>query len=344
LAESGGYAVLAARMSPASNLTSLSPEGRLSSIDVYITSQCNRRCTYCFLPPEFFSSGARMSPDRFAGVVSWSQHEGVREITLLGGEPSLHPHFADMVSHAATRRLKVRVVTNGSRRFRRLLADRTVGKHNLSRVAVSLDTLDQTVQDRFRGPGAWQDAIETIELLREHEVPFDINVTAVRSALKSLDALIDFADREGCRRVNIHWPSTMGIGSKLDADQIPGQDEWASLVSQVGSRLETRTGFFVEIERGFLADGEPLTGCALVGFSNLEIMPDGRAYRCGLLVDQPAMASLTMTGDELSLSRPRHGEELLLSTLTSPCDGCPVMRADGRRACIYDKVRSFSLG
>src|SRR5258708_38236761 len=86
LAESGGYAALVAPMSPASNLTSPSPEGRLSSVDVYITSQCNRRCTYCFLPPEFFSSGARMNLHRFAGVVSWSQHEGVREITLLGGE------------------------------------------------------------------------------------------------------------------------------------------------------------------------------------------------------------------------------------------------------------------
>ncbi|HEV2371913.1 MAG TPA: hypothetical protein VGS19_07075 [Streptosporangiaceae bacterium] len=108
--------------------------------------------------------------------------------------------------------------------------------------------------------------------------------------------------------------------------------------------MERRPGFFVEIERGFLAEGEFLTGCALIGFSNLEVMPDGRAYRCGLLVDQPAMASLTMAGDELRLFRPDHGEELLLSTMPNSCDGCPVMRADGRHACICDKVSSISLG
>jgi MoaA/NifB/PqqE/SkfB family radical SAM enzyme len=296
------------------------------------------------LPDQFFTSGARMSMDRFAGIVTWSQRHGVREVTLLGGEPSLHSSFAAMVSHADAHDLKVRIVTNGARQFRRLLDNAAIGKHNLSRVAVSLDTLDEDIQDRFRGPGAAHDAIDTIKLLGKHEVPFDINVTAVRPVLSGLDELLGFAEREGCRRVNIHWPSIMGIGLGLSPDQIPGQDEWEALVRRIGSRVESRPGFFVEIERGFLAEGEPLTGCALADFSNLEVMPDGRAYRCGLLVDQPAMASLTMTDGTLRLTRRGYGEELLLSTMPPACDGCPVMRADGRRACIFDKVSSHRLG
>jgi 2-iminoacetate synthase ThiH len=69
--------------------------GRLTSVDAYITSQCNRRCTYCFLPADFFSSGARMSMDLFAGVVAWSQRHGVGEMTLLGGEPAQPAAFCD---------------------------------------------------------------------------------------------------------------------------------------------------------------------------------------------------------------------------------------------------------
>jgi molybdenum cofactor biosynthesis enzyme MoaA len=137
-------------MSPAGNLTSTSPNGRLASVDVYITSQCNRRCTYCFLPNEFFTSGARMTMERFAGVVSWSRRNDVGEITLLGGEPSLHPSFADMVALANAQGMKVRVVTNGAPRFRRLLSSGAIGPHNLSRVAVSLDTLDEAIQDDVR--------------------------------------------------------------------------------------------------------------------------------------------------------------------------------------------------
>jgi MoaA/NifB/PqqE/SkfB family radical SAM enzyme len=278
----------------------------------------------------------------FAGVVAWSRRHGVGEITLLGGEPSLHTSFADMVALASRQGLAVRVVTNGARSFQRLLSNGTLGPHNMSRVAVSLDTLDETLQDRLRGLGALRDALATISMLSVHGVPFDINVTAVRPVLGDLDAVIQFAEHKGCRRVNIHWPSAMGIGSTLTADQIPDQNEWEKLVRLVESRIEDRPGFFVEIERGFLGDGEPFTACALTDFSNLQVLPDGRAYRCGLLVDQADMASMSMVDDQLNFTRPGSGEELLRSSMQVSCDSCPVIHMDGRRACIYDKVRSIS--
>jgi len=112
----------------------------------------------------------------------------------------------------------------------------------------------------------------------------------------------------------------------------------------VTKRVETRPDFFVEIERGFLGKGDPLAGCALDDFSNLQILPDGRAYRCGLLVDQEGMASLTMTGSQLRLTRPDFGEELLRSSTPLGCLACPAVQADGRRACIYDKASSAPYG
>jgi MoaA/NifB/PqqE/SkfB family radical SAM enzyme len=320
----------------------LPPGHKLTSVDVYVTSQCNRRCTYCFLPADFFASGLRMSVGAFSDVVTWCVRNGVDEITFLGGEPSLHPSFPEMVSLARDGGLIVRVVTNGARRFQRLLENGEIKPQSLSRVAVSLDTLDETVQDTLRGRGAWRDAMDTIRLLSQHEILFDINITGVRPALDDIDALIDFADAEGCRRVNVHWPSRMGLGAQLAAEQIPDRGEWEKLVRRVADRAETRPDFFVEIERGILAEDDRLTGCALEDFSNLQILPDGRAYRCGLLVDQVGMASLAMIGDQLRLARPRFGEELLRSSMPSGCAVCPAVQAEGRRACIYDRVSSAS--
>ena len=236
------------------------------------------------------------------------------------------------------------MVTNGARRFRRLMESGLIGRHNLSRVAVSLDTLNETVQDAFRGRGAWQDAMDTIRLLRDRGVLFDINVTGVRPVLDGIGALIRSLTTRAVggstctgRRASDSeptWPPTTYRTAR------------SGITSSVWStkRVETRPDFFVEIERGFLAEGDPLIGCALDDFSNLQILPDGRAYRCGLLVDQDGMASLTMTGDQLRLTRPGFGEELLRS-LTSPlCNACPAMQADERRACIYDKVSSVPSG
>jgi MoaA/NifB/PqqE/SkfB family radical SAM enzyme len=321
-------------------VVALPPGHSLTSVDVYVTSQCNRRCTYCFLPSDFFVSGRRMSVGAFSGIVAWCQRHDVSELTFLGGEPSLHPSFPEMVTLARDGGLDVRVVTNGARRFRHLVESGRVDPRDLSRVAVSLDTMDETVQDGFRGRGAWRDAMDTISLLRDRDILFDINVTGVRPVLSGIKALVRFADEVGCRRVNVHWPSSIGVGANLAADQIPGREEWADLVRSVAERAERRPDFFVEIERGFLGESDELAGCALEDFSNLQILPDGRAYRCGLLVDQEGMASLTMADDQLQMSRPGFGEELLRSTTQPGCDACPAMRADGRRACIYDKVSS----
>jgi MoaA/NifB/PqqE/SkfB family radical SAM enzyme len=320
------------------DLVELPPGHSLTSVDVYVTSQCNRRCTYCFLPSDFFASGLRMSIEAFSGIVAWCQRQHVPELTFLGGEPSLHPFFPEMVTLARDGGLDVRVVTNGARRFRHLLERGRIKPGDLSRVAVSLDTMDETLQDSFRGPGAWRDAIDTIGLLCERGILFDINVTGVRPVLSGIEKLICFANENGCRRVNVHWPSSIGLGANLAADQIPGREEWASLVRSVAERAQQEP--FIEIERGFLGEGDHLARCALDDFSNLQILPDGRAYRCGLLVDQEGMASLAIAGDELRIARPGLGEELLRSTTPPGCDACPAMQADGRRACIYDKVSS----
>jgi MoaA/NifB/PqqE/SkfB family radical SAM enzyme len=316
----------------------LPPGHGLTSVDVYITSQCNRRCTYCFLPSDFFASGQQMSIAALSGIVAWCQRNDVRELTFLGGEPALHASFPEMVGLARDGGLGVRVVTNGARRFRHLLEKDRIKPGDLSRVAVSLDTMDETLQDSLRGRGAWRDAMDTIGVLRERDILFDINVTGVRSALSEFEKLICFADENGCRRVNVHWPSSIGLGASLAADQIPGREEWADLVRSVAERVQQEP--YIEIERGFLGEGGHLAGCALDDFSNLQILPDGRAYRCGLLVDQEGMASLAMVGDQLRVTRPRFGEELLRSTTPPGCDACPAMQADGRHACIYDKVSS----
>ena len=157
-------------------------------------------------------------------------------------------------------------------------------------------------------------------------VLFDINVTGVRPALDGIDALIDFAEGEGCRRVNVHWPSSIGLGAQLTAERYRTGWSGRSWSAPIADRVETRPDFFVEIERGILADDDPLTGCALEDFSNLQILPEGRAYRCGMLVDQEGMASLAMTGDQLRLTRPEIGEEPLRSSMPSGCDTCPACK------------------
>ncbi len=313
--------------------------GALHSIDLFVTTRCNRRCDYCFLPAEYFDSGLAMSDELFASTIAWARRVGVQEVTLLGGEASLDPRLPRMLDDIQAAGLRTRLVTNGARPFRNAVERGAIGRHNLDRVAVSLDVVDADEQDRLRGRGAHRDAYSAIDVVREAGIPFDVNVTAVRHLISLIPHLTDQVESLGGRRVNIHWPSAMGLGADL-VDVSPTPAQWRRLTDAVAARQPARPDFVVEVQRGFVdqtADGG--TDCAIPALSNLQVFPDGRAYRCGLLVDRPEMASLTMADGVLRVTGPHVGEDAV-GVGSDGCDGCPLSKDD--RACIYDKVVSPS--
>ena len=313
----------------------------LTSVDVYVTSPCNRRCTYCFLPSEFFASGARMSLDAFSGVVTWCLRHGVGEITLLGGEPSLHPSFAEMVAAASGQGLDVRVVTNGARRFRRLMEDGVVGPDNLSRVAVSLDTLDENVQDGLRGPGAWRGAMDTVRLARPAGCPVrhQCHWRAIGAGRPGCaDPLRGRGGLPPGQRALAVEPSAWA--GELAAEQIPDPMEWLDLVTVISKRAETRPDLFVEIERGFLAEGEPLDGNAPCLFSPIcRYFPTVGPIAAGCWSTKWAWRRWPR--DQLLLTRPGSGEDLLEATMSPACSSCPAM-SSRRQASLY--LRQGQLG
>ena len=200
---------------------------RLSSIDLYLTSACNRKCTYCFLSDSFLSTWRNMPVTMVRDVLDWAAGSSIKEITLLGGEPALHPEFAAIVSLIGRSGLRSRTVTNGSHRFRKAIRDPAIDA-SIGRVAVSLDAPVAEVFDKLRGPRAYRDAMSTIEQLREQQKPFDINFTVVRSSLPYVGQMLKFAEDQGARRINMHWFSEVGRARTNPEDETVSPTDWRS--------------------------------------------------------------------------------------------------------------------
>ena len=88
-------------------------------MNLIITQICNRACPYCFA-----QSRARgeergeaappfMSQDNFRFCLRFALRSGVQTLQVLGGEPTLHPEFADLLEMAAAEGMDARVFTNG---------------------------------------------------------------------------------------------------------------------------------------------------------------------------------------------------------------------------------------
>jgi molybdenum cofactor biosynthesis enzyme MoaA len=313
---------------------------KLRSIDLYITSTCNRRCTYCFLTDDFLDSKQQMSLQMVQSILDWACASGaIDEVTLLGGEPALHsqfPHILDAVKESG---LGARTVTNGSRRFRQALAVEGA-KTRFKRVAVSLDAPTQSMFDQVRGPRAFSDAIETVEELKRIGVPFDINCTVLRSTAGTTREMIDFAEELGAERLNMHWFSLAGRGRHHAPGEVLTASEWhEKVLVPVRAYQSPRTDYVVDCELGYAfgLPGEDVSACAVRERTNLQFFPDSSVFACGMLVEEKGRNGYSWDGAQLLKSR-SDSECSQVASLSH--DGCPLRAKDGDIAplCIYNRL------
>ena len=93
-------------------------------------------------------------------------------VNFSGGEPTLHPRFEEFVDIAKSRRLRVGVPTNGILVKRKLEAFKKIDKIN-----ISCDGYDASSYNRTRAGNErqWENILEGIRLLKEHQVPFNLS-------------------------------------------------------------------------------------------------------------------------------------------------------------------------
>lgn len=83
--------------------------------NILLTTRCNRSCPYCFAELEM----ARPSPETFISrenlvyIADLMEASGQKYVSLLGGEPTLHPQCVDIILYLLGRGFNVTVFTNG---------------------------------------------------------------------------------------------------------------------------------------------------------------------------------------------------------------------------------------
>lgn len=80
--------------------------------NICITSACNASCEFCFSRDAVAGRG-NMTMDLFMNILGGLHDNGTAEIRFLGGEPSLHPAFQEMVAAVLKKNMRAVIFTNG---------------------------------------------------------------------------------------------------------------------------------------------------------------------------------------------------------------------------------------
>lgn len=202
---------------------------RVGELNPYITLACDLRCQYCYMfnfLAKAKDTSELMSPDFLIDMVEFfsRQSGGLDRMTLLGGEPTLHPDITEICNAVSGMSIKeLRMTTNG------------IGMHHLDlsklkanvfdHVSISIDGIESSINNATRGKATFDKIIDTIKAYLSAGIPVSINYTVTNKNISSLQEVLPFFSNLGVSIVNFHRASMDGNAYK-NPDLIVSAKDW----------------------------------------------------------------------------------------------------------------------
>ena len=165
---------------------------RPHSCDLLISEKCNLRCVKC----HFWKSDNQESVSiaECKRIIDSLSKIGDRpfELNLGGGEPLLIPGIIELIRYARKRGLQPALSTNATLITRSTA--KKLARSGLSRMSISLDSLDERNHDRITGvPGTFKKVMSAIDYLGEFWKNGQLNIHTVLSAY-NIDDVVDVVE------------------------------------------------------------------------------------------------------------------------------------------------------
>ncbi len=218
---------------------------------LYIDSVCNLRCSHCYIGNELLDKAILLEAESIRTMLR--QIPRLARITILGGEPFLHPDFNYIIDALKNLEVREKRVTTNLTSLQGIDIDQL--KELNVRVCVSIDGHDAISHDSIRGAGAFEKTIENVEKLVNHCLDIEVTHTLNSRNIFLFEEFIKLCRQLGIRRLNLHRISLRGnalINSILEVSA----EKWVDLVRELESWDTAAGALSVRYEVGFVSHTE----------------------------------------------------------------------------------------
>lgn len=187
-----------------------------------ITLACCFSCEYCGSK----AGKAReneLTTEECLDVVNQLSSLGCRRVSLIGGEVFMRKDWKPIIRALVNENILVSVITNGY-----MLNETIISKLkelSVESVAISLDGPEE-IHDKYRQPGSFTKAIDSIKLLSESDIPVSIISTIHSENIDFLDSLYETLVKTDIFAWQLQACSPMGnvvdgmVSSKFDVKKV----------------------------------------------------------------------------------------------------------------------------
>ncbi|MDR1243055.1 MAG: heme b synthase [Deltaproteobacteria bacterium] len=211
--------------------STIPPDGvpKLRLLAWEITRSCNLACKHCRAAAHPEAYPGELTRAEAVKLISGFAETGAPIIIFTGGEPLMRPDVFDLVSCADAQKLRCVLATNGTLITPDIARD--MKKSGIQRCSISIDGLDASTHDAFRGlPGAFSSAMAGIAHLKKAGLEFQINTTITRDNLTGFKDIFKLADSLGAAAWHIFLLVPTGRGAEIQ-DQMISAEEYEAILN-----------------------------------------------------------------------------------------------------------------
>ena len=192
----------------------------MSSATIYLTNECNLRCKHCFVGHDQLSKRPVLSTAEIISIVSNFAENGIKQITLLGGEVTTErSDLLQIAEHCERLEVYLSINTN---LIELAPMEKILPIKALRNIVVSLDGMSSATHDRIRGKGSFEKTTRNLGILCEHPRVKDgsitLDTTFVLTAINKNDifAIPELYRRYGISKLNF---KTLQFNDRADANR-----------------------------------------------------------------------------------------------------------------------------
>jgi len=269
-------------------------------LSVELANICNLHCSYCFRSDEnLYSSHAEFFPlTLLERVIDEARAAAsVTRISFTGGEPTLHPQFAEALRVIGNAGLTASFVTNGWH-FERVWPMLQANRAAVSHVAFSLDGVTREEHDRWRGSGSFDRLVRAFTRCYMSKLPFAIKIVLRRDLVDQLEQIAIFGARMGAASLSfVHvMPTSNAVAddSALSLEEQHAAEQEIAILARI---FKIRIG----IDVGYYNVDDTRPPCAPLAGVSMNIDYRGRLSLCcnlsgfrGAVEEQDVVADLNV--------------------------------------------------
>jgi sulfatase maturation enzyme AslB (radical SAM superfamily) len=266
-------------------------------MSVEIVSSCNLRCPGCWVKHSHGLSTAGAIEVMDAGILKrtlrFGRNMGISRISLLGGEPTLHPELSEIIKKAYELGYKkVSITTNGVFASSKI---EELASSNLSNISFSIDGSTPQIHNMIRPSMNGKDTLSvTIRNLRnaiiyskEYGFTVTVNHTIFPANFHDTESMIRFVASIGVKRCRLHFTfpgdgeRNVDVKDARTYSQDNGTyimpEDWLGLYDRCKT-LSRMLGIEIQIARVY--GRSEVAKTTVIKAPYLDVLPNGKLLMC----------------------------------------------------------------